>query len=88
MIATLFLKFIIGLLWLLDVAMPDWAFPQFIINGFEIIVESALEVNGFIPMADILFCITLIFSFHVARYTINIGAGFLSLIRGGGNVKT
>jgi len=87
MITTFFFGLLKIMINAISLMIPNWLVPDIMQNGFLSIIESALSVNGFLPMKAIFYSLNTILLFHITVWTINAVGGLISIIRGGGNIK-
>lgn len=85
MITTLLIKILSLLLTVIMWAIPNWFIPMPLTDAFTSVINDAMKMNGVFPIADVMFCLSLVLFFHILKFTYNQGMGFLSLLRGGGS---
>jgi len=85
MITTLLINILVVILKIIMYAIPNWFLPQPLVDGFTLVINDAMNFNGIFPIADIMFCLSLVLFFHILVFIYNQGMGFLSIIRGGGS---
>lgn len=71
----------------LAMAIPNWFIPDSLIVSFSEMINNAMGFNGVIPIADLFLCLSVILWFHIIKFTFNIISGFISILRGGGNMS-
>lgn len=67
--------------------MPNWRLPYEITDAFGLIISNLATWNTFIPIETFLYCISFILGFEIAVTIIKVTSGFISLLRGGGNLN-
>lgn len=65
--------------------IPNWFIPEELIDSIIFFQEQALNFNGILPIATLLFCIYLILTFASIMIMYKIATSFMTIIRGGGS---
>jgi len=87
MITSLLLTLLSGFYTMCTYFLTAWYLPTELTTGVTTILDHALTVNGIIPIAQIIFALSIIMAFQIMRFTFNAVIGFISLFRGGGSMS-
>jgi len=87
MISTYFFGLLKIMLNAVAILIPNWLIPDAIEVGFSSIINSALSIDGLLPIGAILISLNTILFFHITVWTVNSVGGLISIVRGGGTLK-